>query len=315
METGTAARAGLDAEREQTYALFRAGRTSSSNAALLLIGSLALFAILATANRSLVDVGVVTGVLLLHELGHWVAMRMCGYQDTRIFFIPFFGAATSGRSLDGSPAKQGVVLLAGPLPGILLALPVLVIGTGMHEAWLIRAGHTLLWINAFNLLPLVPLDGGRLFELVLFGRHPILESGFRVCAVAGLGMLAVWLGSVMLGSLALLMLFLIPSARRMRNLRESLRAKVRAEVPPAMLTTEEVDVLYQVALDFSERFDRGMPVSPARRSRFMLQLHDGLRARTPDSKVSLALLGGWLAGAVLVVLAVVAPIVTRRLTG
>jgi Zn-dependent protease len=315
MDTGTAGRAGLDAEREQIYALFRTGRTSSSNVALLLIGSLALFGILAIPNRSVVDVVIVAGVLMLHELGHWVAMRLSGYQDTRIFFIPFFGAATSGRSTDGSPAKEGLVLLAGPLPGILLAVPVLVLGAAVHEAWLTRAGYTLLGINALNLLPLVPLDGGRLFELVLFGRHPMLESGFRVCAVAGLGMLAFWFRDVALGVLAILMLASIPAAHRMRGLRESLRGKVRADVPPATLGDEEVDALYQVARDFSERFDRGMPVNPARRSRFMLQLHDALRRRNPDPTVSFALLGGWLAGVALVVLAMFATVLTRRLTG
>jgi len=82
-----------------------------------------------------------------------------------------------------------------------------------------------------------------------------------------------------------------------------------------MLTTEEVDAIYQTARDFSERVERGMPVKPARRARLMLQLHEALRRRNPDSAVSLALVGGWLAGVVLCALAVVAPVVIRRLGG
>lgn len=38
----------------------------------------------------------VIGVLLFHELGHYVAMRLFGYRDVRMFFVPFFGAAVSG---------------------------------------------------------------------------------------------------------------------------------------------------------------------------------------------------------------------------
>jgi Zn-dependent protease len=315
MDAGAAGQAGLDAEREQIHALFRTGRTSSNHVALLLIGSLVLFGIFALPNRSVVDVAIVAGVLMLHELGHWVAMRLSGYQDTRIFFIPFFGAAASGRSTDGSPVKEGLVLLAGPVPGLLLAIPVLVFGAAMHEAWLTSTGYALLGINAINLLPLVPFDGGRLFDLVLFGRHPMLETGFRVCAVAGLGMLAFWSRDIVLGVLAFFVLMSIPAERRMRAVRESLRGKVRADVPPALLGDEEVDALYQVARDFSERFDRGMPVNPARRSRFMLQLHDALRRRNPAAAVSLLLLGGWLGGVVLVVLAIFATALTRHLAG
>jgi hypothetical protein len=69
IETG--AGAVLVAEREETHALFRAGRTSPSKTALLLIGSLLLFGLVALPNRSVVDVLVVTAVVLFHELGHW----------------------------------------------------------------------------------------------------------------------------------------------------------------------------------------------------------------------------------------------------
>src|SRR5439155_12865752 len=61
-------------------------------------------------------------VLLYHELGHFVAMKLFGYRDATIFFVPFFGAATVGRKHDATAAQQIIVLLAGPVPGLLLAL-------------------------------------------------------------------------------------------------------------------------------------------------------------------------------------------------
>ena len=102
-----------------------------------------------------------------------------------------------------------------------------------HDQGLTRAGLTLLGVNAFNLLPLVPLDGGRLFELVLFGRHPVLESGFRACGVAGLGALALWMHDLVLGVLAVLVAVGGLVARRFRRVRESLREAVSPDVPPA----------------------------------------------------------------------------------
>ena len=250
----------VDADREQTYALFRAGRTSASSSALLLIGSLVLFGLVAAPNRSVMDVVMVMGVILLHELGHWVAMRLCGYQDARIFFIPFFGAGTSGRSPDASPWKEGLVLLAGPLPGLLLAIPVLVLGTAQHDELLRRTGFTLLGINAFNLLPLVPLDGGRLFLLVLFGRHPALESGFRVCAAAGLGALAFWLRDFVLGALAMFMVVSVAVLIRLGAVQDGLRGRVRPGVPRATLTLEEMGALYGATLEL-QRERPGSPLS------------------------------------------------------
>ena len=314
METG--AGAVLDAEREETHALFRAGRTSSSKTALLLIGSLLLFGLVALPNRSVVDVLVVTAVVLFHEFGHWTAMRLSGYQDTSIFFIPFLGAATSGRSVDGSPWKEGLVLLAGPLPGLLLAIPVLVLGTAQHHEGLIRAGYTLLGLNAFNLLPLVPLDGGRVFELVLFRRHPMLESGFRFCAAAGLGALGLRLHEFVLLALAVLMLMALPALHRVRGVRESLRERVSPDLPPAGLSQGEVEALYDGARKLVVGFaGKDMPVKPSNVARMMLQLQDGLRMRVPGWRISLALMGGWVAGAVLVAAGAIAIVVTRRLSG
>ena len=37
-------------------------------------------------------------VLLLHESGHWIAMRLFHYRNLRMFFIPFFGAAVTGQN-------------------------------------------------------------------------------------------------------------------------------------------------------------------------------------------------------------------------
>jgi hypothetical protein len=93
-------------------------RTNAAQGLLVL----ALTAFLFAGSHALVDAGWVTilivlAVLSFHELGHLVAMRAFGYQDTRIFFIPFFGAAAAGRKHDATGAERAMVLLAGPLPG------------------------------------------------------------------------------------------------------------------------------------------------------------------------------------------------------
>lgn len=97
-------------------------------------------------------------VLVVHEGGHWLAMRAFGYTDLKVFFIPFFGAAASGIKQDASATQRAVVSLAGPLPGISFAL--VAAWFAPFESELFKYVVVLaLFINAFNLLPFVPLDG------------------------------------------------------------------------------------------------------------------------------------------------------------
>jgi Zn-dependent protease len=129
--------------------------------------------------------------IVLHELGHWVAMRIFGYRDLRVFFIPFLGAIASGRAVGTSGWRRGLVLLAGPLPGLMLAWGIaMVLGSQLlQDEWWLGLVGMLFTLNAFNLLPLVPLDGGQLVRQVLFARHPIFETAFAVLTGIGLAAL------------------------------------------------------------------------------------------------------------------------------
>src|SRR5262249_3658728 len=88
--------------------------------ALLFVLSFVLFLLLTDRGAPLYTLALLAGVLLFHEAGHALGMIALGYRDVRIFFIPFFGAAASGRRDGGAGARHGIVLLLGPLPGILL---------------------------------------------------------------------------------------------------------------------------------------------------------------------------------------------------
>ncbi len=91
-------------------------------ASWVLVGSLVLFLLVGRGERSLGALAVLVGVLLFHELGHFAGMKAFGYRDVRMFFIPFFGAAVSGKRAGVAPWKEAVVLLLGPVPGVLRGL-------------------------------------------------------------------------------------------------------------------------------------------------------------------------------------------------
>ncbi|HWE15218.1 MAG TPA: site-2 protease family protein [Solirubrobacteraceae bacterium] len=100
-------------------------------------------------------------LLLVHEMGHVIALRREGIKATAPMFIPFMGAVISARSFGGNALAEARVGLAGPILGSIGSAVCLVIWqvTG-HDYWRALA-YTGLFLNLFNLLPVVPLDGGR----------------------------------------------------------------------------------------------------------------------------------------------------------
>jgi len=169
-------------------ARLRQPEASAGSPVVLLVLTGALFVATQRGAMSVSRLAVLVGVLLFHELGHWVGMRWFGYRDVRMFFIPFLGAAVAGRSVEVAPWKRGIVLLLGPLPG--LALAGLAVLAGASTSPVGRPVIVMLVvINAFNLLPLEPLDGGRLMNLVLFSRSRWIETLTLLSSGIGLGYL------------------------------------------------------------------------------------------------------------------------------
>jgi Zn-dependent protease len=191
-----------DASTDELLRLVRSPPKASMPAALLLVGSFVLFLLLADRQSSLEHIVVLLAVLLFHEAGHALAMRTFGYRDVRIFFLPGFGAAASGTPNSAPGWREGVVLLLGPVPGIVLGILLLIAAVRTGNETVAYAAQMLLFINAFNLLPVMPLDGGRLFELTVFGRHRVAELALRALSVVALAALAFSYGDYVLGVIA-----------------------------------------------------------------------------------------------------------------
>jgi Zn-dependent protease len=100
-------------------------------------------------------------LLLVHEMGHVIQLRREGIEASAPMFIPFLGAVVAAKSLGDDAAAEARVGLAGPVLGSLgaaLLVPVW-LATG-NDFWQALA-FTGFFLNLFNLVPVIPLDGGR----------------------------------------------------------------------------------------------------------------------------------------------------------
>jgi Zn-dependent protease len=100
-------------------------------------------------------------LLFVHEMGHAIALRREGIKASAPIFIPFLGAVIAARSLGNNATAEARVGLAGPILGSIGAAACVFVwhATG-NDLWRALA-YTGFFLNLFNLLPVVPLDGGR----------------------------------------------------------------------------------------------------------------------------------------------------------
>lgn len=143
------------------------------------------------------------GVLAFHEAGHALTMMKFGYRDVAVFFIPMLGALATAKPAAVSVMRRALVLLAGPMPGIVLALALVQLAPAWSSS---RPGFELLlmllFLNAFNLLPLGPLDGGQVVQLIA-GEHRYAAVAVQGLGAAGMLALAWWLSSPLLAMMGL----------------------------------------------------------------------------------------------------------------
>lgn len=172
----------------------------------LFLVTLVLFFTTGLVRSDIREIGILVGVLLFHELGHLAAMKLLGYRDVRMFFIPFLGAAVTGKSRSDFAIRSCFVSLMGPLPGVFVGLVFLFLYKLTNEYYLLKTAQIMLFLNVFNMLPIMPLDGGRYVD-VMFIRNRGFRFALALFGVACFAALAISGTDIILGIVALLSLF------------------------------------------------------------------------------------------------------------
>jgi Zn-dependent protease len=266
----------------------QAGRSSGKSGFILLLVSLGLFvaASMTGAGGLRFDmIAILVGVLFVHELGHWLAMRTFGYRNLKMFFIPFFGAAVSGRHYNVPGWKKAVVSFMGPLPGIVLGAAVGFTGVALHQPLLIKIGVTAVVLNGFNLLPVLPLDGGWILQAILLSRHHLIELMFRVGAIIALVVASALTQDAVTRYIAIFMAISLPAMHKIARITNELR---KSQLTPVSDDDQTIPPATAEAIvaRVKERFPK---LSNKLAAQHTLQIFENLNARPPGVWASLAL--------------------------
>ncbi len=137
---------------------------------LVLLPQLKLLATFGSMAVSIAAYGLLFGLpfavglvalLFLHEIGHVIQLRREGIKASAPLFIPFLGAIIAAKSMGKDAAAEARVGLAGPVLGSIATLVPLGIWLATGSDFWRALAYIGFFLNLFNLLPIVPLDGGR----------------------------------------------------------------------------------------------------------------------------------------------------------
>lgn len=138
--------------------------------------SFLFFALIAILIGSFFPFLIITTLIIVHELGHYLTAKILKVPVEKIHIYPFGGHSKLNNNLNDPISKELLILIMGPITQILFFVFLIRGNYLSNDHELIRVYHYYLLI--FNLLPIYPLDGGKLINLLTSIIYPFKKSLF-----------------------------------------------------------------------------------------------------------------------------------------
>ncbi len=171
---------------------------------------------------------ILLGLILIHEVGHVIAMRQMGHAVQGIYFVPFMGGLAVSQDSYADEGERGYIALMGPGFCVLTTAILLWLAhSNPQQPLLAHAAYMSALLNGFNLLPVLPLDGGNVTSALLSRNLGMREKVQMIVLVGAIGFCAMqrfWLGAFLAFSALISMqqhedpaVTLLPISNRQRN--------------------------------------------------------------------------------------------------
>lgn len=162
-------------------------------------------------------------VLFIHELGHFLFMKLFHYSNVRMMFVPLMGAFVQGAKKVYSQKESFLVVLGGPIPGVFLGVVGAIFAFQYQINWMLELSAVFILLNMINLLPLDPLDGGQLFRLLVKYDHDLFLMIFSLVSSIILISVGYFIDSWPLMVFGFLMSFRVRSIQKRYLVRKALK--------------------------------------------------------------------------------------------
>lgn len=136
-------------------------------------------------------------LLFIHESGHIWAMKKCGLKTKGIYFIPFLGAAAVTEEMFKSRRDEVYIAIMGPIWGFVVSVATAGVWVITGDTFFAAAAGWMAMVNLFNLLPVNPLDGGRIMKSIAFSIDSKIGFIFLVIGIIASIILTFWVGMVL----------------------------------------------------------------------------------------------------------------------
>ena len=174
-------------------------------------------------GQNLAYIAAILVVIIIHESGHFLFMKLFNYSNVKIFIVPLLGAFTTGKKQQVSQAQLSLIILGGPVPGIIIGCILFWINRDLQNDTLKMLSNTFLIINLLNCLPFYPLDGGRLVETLFFKENHIIRLVFGIISIICLLGLFVFMNSLIMIVIPVLIGLEIYNETKYQKIRDYLR--------------------------------------------------------------------------------------------
>jgi stage IV sporulation protein FB len=141
---------------------------------------------LAVATAHFIELSLLLLIIFIHEMGHGVAASIFSWRVKKISFLPFGGVAEMDEHGNRPLREEAIVTLAGPIQHVwLIAAGYLcysfnIISTDLYELFF----QYNLMVLVFNLLPIWPLDGGKLVFLLFSLKHSFPKAHHQTLVIS-----------------------------------------------------------------------------------------------------------------------------------
>ena len=122
--------------------------------------------------ESITEVFIISVLIIIHELGHVLIATLEKVKVDRIMIYPLGGITKLHMKLNISPQKEFIILLAGPIFQWFAFFLLMILLPNKKELIIFYHENILL----FNLLPIYPLDGGKILKILLDNIFPLQKS-------------------------------------------------------------------------------------------------------------------------------------------